>query len=109
MKATKNHTRTTTKEYYAVVTNTGYGLYAGWVDPSPADLAAGIVHVRGCRHIAHWQGRRGGITSLAAHGPCGPRVSESRIGAPVDSVIRNVANVFRCESEAIAAFEAIKW
>ncbi len=53
--------------------------------------------------------KTGGITSLAAYGPCGPQVKDSRIGAPADALLNGVVNVIDCSAEAIAAFEAVTW
>lgn len=44
--------------------------YAGVVERF--DPVTGVAKVRECRHVARWYGKTGGITSLAAHGLCGP-------------------------------------
>ncbi len=90
---------------YAIVANKSYGLYCGIVDSF--DEANNIAEVSECRHIARWFGKTGGITSLAAHGICGPKMKESRIGAPAKSaILTGVVNIFECSSEARASFEA---
>lgn len=93
-------------EQYALITNTGYDIYAGIVESF--DPVAKVAVVRECRHVARWYGKTGGITSLAAHGLCGPNASQSRIGAPCMATITSVANIFECSPEARATFEAAK-
>lgn len=92
-------------ELYAIIANKSYGLYAGIVEDF--DAVNGIAEVRECRHVAQWYGRTGGITSLAAHGLCGPKAAESRIGAPVRATLTGVVNVFVCSAEARASLEAV--
>lgn len=92
------------KEIYAIIANERYGLYAGFVEEY--DPAARTAIVRECRHVAYWYGRTGGITSLAAHGLCGPRVAESRIGAPCRARLSGVVNVFECSPIARASIES---
>lgn len=94
------------KEVYAIITNKNYGLYAGIVESF--DAVNGVAIVRECRHVARWHGKTGGITSLAAHGLCGPKVDESRIGAPINATLTGVVNVFECTPEARSTFEAAK-
>lgn len=92
-------------ERYAIIANKSYGLYVGIVDKF--DSKEGTAEVRECRHVAHWQGRTGGITSLAVYGLCGPRASESRIGAPAPrATLTGIVNVIDCTAEARATFEA---
>lgn len=93
-------------ERYAIIANKSYGLYAGIVESF--DAVNGIAEVRECRHVARWFGKTGGITSLAAHGLCGPKASESRIGAPTRATLTGVVNVFDCSTEARASIEAAK-
>jgi hypothetical protein len=88
----------------AILANKSYGLYYGEVESF--DSVHGIAIVRNCRHVCRWFGRTGGITSLAAHGLCGPRASESRIGAPVRATLTGIVNVFECSDEAAATLEA---
>lgn len=91
-------------ERYAILANKSYGLYAGVVESFDAET--GVAEVRDCRHVARWFGRTGGITSLAAHGLCGPRASESRIGAPVRATLSGIVNVFDCSAATRASIEA---
>jgi len=92
-----------------VGTNSG-GLWYGQVRQRDADiLRVGIATIYGARHVRYWYGRTGGISSLAAYGPCGPRAAESRIGAPDPATsLSCVAAVHTCSDEAIAAFAAIE-
>jgi len=91
-------------ERYAILANKSYGLYAGIVESF--DTATGVATVRECRHVAQWYGKKGGITSLAAFGLCGPRVAESRIGAPVGATLTGIVNVFDCSPESRASIES---
>jgi hypothetical protein len=96
---------------YAIVANRSHGLYVGVVvEATPQPDGTLHVKVRECRHVAHWRGRTGGITSLAAFGVCGPDADMSRIGAPAPglSLLTGVVNVFPCSPEARATFEAAK-
>lgn len=91
-----------------LVGNQSYGLYIGLTDASDASiLESKSVRLEDCRHVARWFGKTGGITSLAAFGPCGRQAKESRIGAPVNALISGVVNVFDLSPEAVAAFAAI--
>lgn len=95
-------------ERYAIIANKSYGLYVGLVD-SVEQLSDGLMRVeaREVRHVARWFGKTGGITSLAVHGICGPRASESRIGAPAPkATLSGIVNIIDCTPEARAAFEA---
>ena len=90
---------------YAILANKSYGLYCGTVEKF--DEATGVATVTGCRHIAHWRGRTGGITSLAAHGICGPDAGQSRIGAPCPSaVLTGIVNIFECTAAARSTLES---
>ena len=72
-----------------------YGLYYGVVESY--DPATQTAVVRECRHIYEWRGKHGGITSLASHGICGPKASESRIGLPSPiATLTEIINVFAC-------------
>lgn len=102
-------TKSKSKKRFVIVGNEKYGLFYGETDASDADvIATKSVRLDRCRHVAQWYGKNGGITSLAAHGPCGPRASESRIGAPAPSqLVGGVVNVIDCSDEAVAAFARI--
>lgn len=93
------------KELYAIITNDRYGLYAGIVISH--DVKTRVVVAKEVRHIAQWRGRTGGITSLAAHGICGPRAGEALIGAPVNATLTGIVNVFECSPAARATIEAV--
>ena len=90
----------------SILCNKSYGIYYG--DVVSFDAKEGTAKVRNCRHVCRWFGKTGGITSLAAHGLCGPRASESRIGAAVAGVsdLTGIVNVFPCSAEAVATFGA---
>lgn len=97
------------KPRMVLVGNEKYGLYIGKTAMPDAEiLKARSVRLTDCRHVSQWYGKTGGITSLAAHGPCGARAKESRIGAPAPSaLLTGVVNVFDLSPEAVAAFAAI--
>lgn len=99
------------KSRWCVVGCEGYGLYYGEVRATDAEiLKTSSVRIYNCRHVRYWYGKTGGITSLAAFGPCGPRVSENRIGAPCpSSLITRVCAVHECPPDAVTAFAAIGW
>ena len=92
-----------------LVANERYGLYIGETAATDAEItAAKSVRLANCRHVCQWYGKTGGITSLAAHGPCGQRAQESRVGAPCTAaLVTGVVNVFDLTAEAIAAFASI--
>ena len=93
---------------WVLVGNEKYGLYIGQTADGDAEIIESrAVRLEDCRHVAEWFGEKGGITSLAAHGPCGPRAKESLVGAPCGALVTGVANVFDLSPEAIAAFEAV--
>lgn len=94
--------KATTKK--AILCNRSYGIYYGEVESF--DPKEGVAQVKNCRHVCRWYGRTGGITSLAAHGLCGPNATESRIGAPCDATLTGIVNVFACSPEAVATIEA---
>lgn len=98
-------------ERAVLVGNEKYGLYIGYTsDTDEHIITQRAVRLRDCRHVAYWYGKTGGITSLAAYGPCGPRVNESRVGAPAPSVLlTGVVNVYDLTPVAVQAFEAITW
>ena len=89
-----------------ILANSKYGLYYGEV--ISYDPVTGVAEVRNCSHVARWYGKTGGITSLAAHGLCGPNKSDSRIGAPCNATLTSIVNVFVCSDEAIVAIEAAR-
>ena len=95
---------------HVIVGNQSYGLYFGETDSTDAEIVeTKSVRLENCRHISHWQGKTGGITSLAAFGPCGPRAKESRIGAPSpSSLLTGIVNVYDCTAEAVANFARIE-
>lgn len=97
------------KEVFAIICNRSYGIYCGIVGKkTPQPDGTLHVEVSQCRHVARWFGKTGGITSLAAHGLCGPRAEESRVGAPVTATLTGVVNIFQCSAEARATLEAAK-
>lgn len=109
MATKKKQTKTEAK--YCIIANRSYGLYAGVVvADEPQSDGTRMVTVRECRHVAHWRGKTGGITSLAVYGLCGPEAGQSRIGAPVpgESKLSGVVNTFECTAEARATIEAAK-
>ncbi len=95
------------KQRYAILGNKSYGLYAGIIGKiTPQADGALTVEVAECRHVCRWYGKTGGITSLAAHGLCGPNASQSRIGAPVAATLTGIVNIFDCTPEARKSLEA---
>jgi len=91
-----------------LVGNSSYGLYIGYTSATDTEILKDkSVRLEKCRHVAYWCGKTGGITSLAAHGPCGPRAHESRVGSPVNGLVTGIVNVFDLTEEAIAAFATI--
>lgn len=93
-----------------LVGNQSYGLYIGETDASDADIIASkAVRLKNCRHVCRWYGKTGGITSLAAFGPCGPSADQSRIGAPASSaLVTGVVNVLDLTPAAVEAFAKIE-
>ena len=89
---------------FVILCNKSYGIYCGVL--VSFDTKEGTAVVEECRHVARWYGKTGGITSLAAHGLCGPSASESRIGAPVAATLTGIVNVFECSPEAAASLRA---
>lgn len=88
----------TKKKYKAILCNDKYGIYYGTVESY--DPVTRVAVVSGCRHVCRWYGRTGGITSLAAHGLCGPDAAKSRVGAPCDATLTGIVNVFRTSEVA---------
>ena len=97
-------------ERYVVIGCGSWCLWYGKVrETDAAILKTKSAKVYDCRHVRYWYGGTGGITSLAAWGPCGTRAKESRIGAPCpSSLVTDVKAVHEYTSEAIAAFAAIE-
>ena len=95
---------------HVLLANKSYGLYIGEIVDNGELAADGTrsIQVTNCRHVAHWRGKTGGITSLAAFGPCGPQAALSRVGAPTpSSVLGGIVNIFDLTPVAVAAFAAI--
>jgi hypothetical protein len=95
---------------YVIVGNQNYGLYFGQIEADDNEIVATkSVRMLNCQHIAKWYGRTGGITSLAAYGPCGPNAKNSRVGAAAPSVLlTGIVNVLDCTPEAISNFSKIE-
>jgi hypothetical protein len=92
-----------------LVGNQSYGLYIGETDATDVDIIKSkAVRLMNCRHVARWYGKTGGVTSLAAHGPCGPQAKDSRVGAPCNALVTGVVNVLDLTDEAIANFAKIE-
>jgi hypothetical protein len=93
---------------WVIVGNGDWGLWYGRIKATDAEIArTKSVRVYDARSIRYWYGRKGGITSLAAYGLCGPRVAESRIGAPIAStLVLDVRAIHDCSPEAVATFAA---
>ena len=98
------------KRRYVVIGSGSWGLWYGQIDDDAKTTAAIIqdkaVRVYGCRHVRYWYGPKGGITSLAAWGP-NPANTGNRIGAPADSLITSVVNVYDVPPEAQKRFAAV--
>ena len=98
-----------------LVANKSYGLYICETAMTDDQIAGTVgtdgtmmVHGLNVRHVARWYGKTGGITSLAAHGPCGPSGSKSLVGAPsASALLSGVVNIFAISADAAAAFAAI--
>lgn len=98
-----------TKMRWVLCGNSSYGLYIGETDATDEQIVeTKSVRLTNCRHVCRWYGRTGGITSLAAYGPCGPQVSESRIGAPCNALVTGIVNVLDLSAEAVANFAKIE-
>ena len=95
---------------WVIVGNGPWGLWFGRiVDTDERIVESKSVRLYAARNIRYWYGRFGGITSLAAFGPCGTKAGNSRIGAEIDStLLLDVKAVHDCSPEAVAAFAAIK-
>jgi hypothetical protein len=97
------------KSRMVLVGNKSYGLYIGETSATDAEIIKDqSVRLANCRHVAHWRGKTGGLSSLAAFGPCGPNKMLSRVGAPASSaLLGGVVNVFDLSPEAVKAFAEI--
>lgn len=103
--APKKSSKTAAK--YCLIANEKYGLYVGLVDEHNA--AERVVRAREVRHVIHYHSKKGGVSSLAVYGLCGPSASQSNIGAPAPSAtLTGIVNVIECTPEARATFEAAK-
>jgi hypothetical protein len=93
-----------------IVGNGPYGLWYGRITATDAAIAKShSVRLYDARNIRYWYGRNGGITSLAAHGICGPRAADSKIGAPIAStLLLDVKAVHECSPGAVASFDAFR-
>jgi hypothetical protein len=100
----------TTKARWAIVGNGPYGLWFGQVkDSDEKIIAKKAVRLYRARNIRYWYGKNGGITSLAAFGPCGPNAQKSKIGAEITStLLLDVKAIHDCSKEAVTAFAAIE-
>jgi hypothetical protein len=98
------------KRKWVVIGTGSCGLWYGQIDDNAATRKKIIRDkaciVYGCRHVRYWHGGTGGITSLAAWGP-NPANDGNRIGAPADSLITNIANVYDVPPEAQKRFAAV--
>ena len=62
----------------AIIGHGSYGLTYGEIRATDEEIVRDkAVRVFHARNIRYWYGKNGGITSLAAYGPCGPRVSRA--------------------------------
>ena len=106
----KKMTKKSSSPRMCIVGNGPYGLWFGEVRATDKEVVESkSVRLYQARNIRYWYGRKGGITSLAAFGPCGSRVAECRIGAPIAStLLLDVKAVHECSPEAVAAFDAVK-
>lgn len=112
-KSKKNSPRTTKTAKRALravlVGNQSYGLYIGETSATDEEIIqAKAIRLENCRHVCQWYGKTGGVTSLAAFGPCGSRKNESKVGAPCNALLTGVVNVLDLSTEAVAAFASIQ-
>ncbi|MFH1186160.1 MAG: hypothetical protein V1755_14145 [Chloroflexota bacterium] len=93
---------------WVIVGNGPWGLWFGRVIASDEEIVATkSARLYDARNIRYWYGRNGGITSLAAHGLCGPKAAQSKIGAPIKStLLLDVKAVHDCSAECVATFAA---
>ena len=94
---------------WCIVGNGSWGLWFGRVKSTDAEvIGTKAVRLYDARNVRYWYGKTGGITSLAAFGPCGPRQQESRIGAPIEStLLLDVKAVHTCSADAVANFALV--
>jgi hypothetical protein len=106
---TKKTTPKASKKNYVIVGNGNYGLYYGHIKTTDEKaIKDKAVRIFDCRHVARWYGKGGGISSLAAFGPCGPSVGQCRIGHPCpSSLVMDVKAIHGCSDEAVKAFAAV--
>jgi len=99
-------------ERWVIVGNGPWGLWFGRLDDGVTDAeiaASGSARLYDARNIRYWYGRKGGITSLAAYGLCGPDMAKSRIGAPVEStLLLDVKAIHTCSHAAVESFAAFQ-
>lgn len=109
MPTKKPAAKSRTQPRWVIVGNGPWGLWFGQAKATDAEIiAAKAVRVYRARNIRYWYGRSGGITSLARYGLCGPKASQSRIGAEIEStLLLDVKAVHTCSPEAVATFAAI--
>jgi hypothetical protein len=96
---------------WVIVGKGTWGLWFGWIsDKDAADPSISSLRLYEARNIRYWYGRTGGITSLAAFGPCGPRFRDNRIGSAIPwSNLNEVKAVHSCTAEAVRAFASVDW
>ena len=107
--ATAKVKKSTNLGRWSIVGNGSYGIWFGLVcDSDEKVIAAKAVRLYRARNIRYWYGRNGGISSLAAFGPCGPKAQQSRIGAEIEStLLLDCKAIHTCSPEAVAAFTSI--
>jgi len=110
MSAKKQTPKKLQKIRWCIVGNGPWGLWFGEVRAKDADvIKSKAVRLYRARNIRYWYGKSGGITSLAAHGLCGPRAGESRIGTEIEStLLMDVKAIHECSQEAANTFLAAK-
>lgn len=98
------------KMRWVIVGHGPYGLTYGQIKATDSEIMkARAVRVYGARGIRYWYGKNGGITSLAAHGLCGPKRDQSRIGEPTaSSLLLDVKAIHDCSPECVASFASFK-
>ena len=105
----KKSTKQAERKNWVIVGNGSWGLWFGHILATDAQIVkTKSVRLYEARNIRYWYGKNGGITSLAAFGPCGPRVSECRIGAPIaGTLLTDVKAVHMCSDEAVKNFFSV--
>lgn len=93
------------KSNICILCNDMYGIYYG--DVIKYNPVTQVATVAKCRHVAAWFGKTGGITSLATHGLCGDKASESLIGSPTErpATLTKIVNIFPVSKEAKQTFD----